>query len=116
MVSEELLPRDLDCKNIAIEIAERADGMFLWATLFSNYLQSYVLTVDDRLEAVNQYSYLADLDALYTVIWKGIIQVVVVVFTPNLADYLYSSLCGRCLHLVLLHHPNAESNRRYHRI
>lgn len=72
MASEELLPTDLDCKKAVIEVAERADGMFLWATLFSNYLQSCVLTVDDRLEAINQYSYLAGLDALYTAILKDI--------------------------------------------
>jgi hypothetical protein len=54
-----------DLEKIVRTISTRANGMFLWATLLVEYLQSPALTMRQRWEAIDNINLLEGLDALY---------------------------------------------------
>jgi len=54
--------------EIALKIALRANGMFLWVSLLFDYLQSPALSVRERLDALENVNRLEGLDALCSTI------------------------------------------------
>lgn len=46
-------------------------------------------------------------------VYTCLIAVVVLLFIPDLADYLYLSLCRRCVYLVLLCRLNAKLDGKH---
>ncbi|KAF2185894.1 hypothetical protein K469DRAFT_687714 [Zopfia rhizophila CBS 207.26] len=54
------------------QICERANGMFLWARLFISYLQSPMLSVRQRSEAMENMNRLEGLDSLYRAILESL--------------------------------------------
>jgi len=51
-----------------------ANGMFLWARLLVEYLQSDALTIQDRLDALDNLVFLEGLDRLYCAIFQSIVE------------------------------------------
>jgi hypothetical protein len=56
------------------EVARRANGMFLWATLFVEYLQSPHISIRGRHEALNNLNRLEGLDLIYRAILRTLVQ------------------------------------------
>ncbi|KAH0542496.1 hypothetical protein FGG08_003092 [Glutinoglossum americanum] len=54
-----------DLEEIVQRVSSRANGMFLWATLLVEYLQSPALTIRQRQDAIENLNRLEGLDALY---------------------------------------------------
>lgn len=63
-----------NCDDTVNQIARRANGMFLWATLFMEYLQSPHISVRGRHEALNDLNRLEGLDLLYGAILRTLVQ------------------------------------------
>ncbi|KAF2093930.1 hypothetical protein NA57DRAFT_80935 [Rhizodiscina lignyota] len=63
-------PRRLAIEESAEEVARRANGMFLWARLYVNYLESPAVTPRERLLALTKPTHLEGIDTLYDRILK----------------------------------------------
>lgn len=69
-----LLPQLYDLDEMVDQIAQRASGMFLWASLFVEYIQSPHLSTRERRHALQNLNRLQGLDLLYDAILKSLIQ------------------------------------------
>ncbi|KAJ9316618.1 hypothetical protein DTO271D3_3125 [Paecilomyces variotii] len=68
---EELLPTA--CSDVYVEkIVPRANGMFLWVKLLIKFLQLRRLTVNQRLDAIENLNRLEGLDAIYAEISRNL--------------------------------------------
>lgn len=65
LVEEDLLDKGLDLTQLSISVANRADGMFLWASLLVQYLECDIFTPEDRMEALRNLVLVEGLDRLY---------------------------------------------------
>jgi hypothetical protein len=61
---KKLLPASLDVDETTLRLAQRADGMFLWARLMINYLSSPALNASKRLQQINHAVKPEGLDAM----------------------------------------------------
>jgi NACHT domain len=68
MIDGNVLVLDTSIHDVVKQTAFHANGMFLWATLLIGYLQCDGLTIQDRLDALNNLTYLAELNNLYEAI------------------------------------------------
>ena len=64
---------DLELQQLCAIIATQSKGMFLWARLLVNYLNSPALSPSDRLEAIAWIHYLGDIDQLYLSILEKVV-------------------------------------------
>ncbi|KAI1330224.1 hypothetical protein F5Y16DRAFT_408706 [Xylariaceae sp. FL0255] len=63
-----LLQDSLELENTIESVAGRANGMFLWATLLTKYLESPYLSTRQRKDALENLNRLEGIDNLYTTI------------------------------------------------
>ncbi|CAF3499664.1 unnamed protein product [Fusarium graminearum] len=66
LVQTGLLELDDSVQNVVQSIAKKSRSMFLWANLLIQYLNSEMVTPQERLDALNDMSLFPELDALYT--------------------------------------------------
>ncbi|KAH8901103.1 hypothetical protein GQ53DRAFT_835048 [Thozetella sp. PMI_491] len=74
LVSRDLLPKSYHLEEILNSVAVRASGMFLWAVLFIEYLQSPHLSVRERRNAIENQNRLSGLDSLYQAILTSLVN------------------------------------------
>jgi hypothetical protein len=74
MVNTGLLPSSNEPHETTSQITKRANGMFLWATLFMGYLQSEYISVRERSNAIRDMNRLEGLDSLYAEILDRLVQ------------------------------------------
>lgn len=67
-----LLPVEAEIGSLSQKICYRANGMFLWAHLFTEYLRLPGLSMRQRLDSIDHLSRLQGLDALYDAILDSI--------------------------------------------
>ena len=65
LVLNELIPPPYDPDDYIEQILYRANGLFLWAKLLLVFLESRRLTVDQRLDALENLNRLEGLDSIY---------------------------------------------------
>jgi hypothetical protein len=68
MINSELLHADSSVPDIVSLFTPRANGMFLWVKLLTEYLKLPSLTLRDRLDAIHNLNLLEDLNSLYDAI------------------------------------------------
>ncbi|KAF2107029.1 hypothetical protein BDV96DRAFT_654121 [Lophiotrema nucula] len=99
LVDNGLLGNEHNIHHLAQKAALYSDGMFLWARLLDNYLRTDGLTVQERLDALNNLVYLKGLKNLYDAILSrlnGAYQISQAVTLPEQASKLTSPL-GRII-------------------
>jgi hypothetical protein len=74
LVDDQVLALNTNTEDTVGEISNRANGMFLWATLFIEYLQFPGLTTRQRSEAIRYLNRLEGLDALYKAILCSLME------------------------------------------
>jgi hypothetical protein len=74
LANDEVLSSNTDIEATVAKISNRANGMFLWARLFIEYLQFPALTMRQRSNAINDLNRLEGLDALYNAILLSLIE------------------------------------------
>lgn len=68
------LPHDLSPLDTAILVAKRADGMFLWARMFLDYVTSTNLSLRQRQHAILNVNQFQGLEGLYEAIIKQLLS------------------------------------------
>lgn len=93
-------------------IARRANGMFLWATLFIEYIRSPHMSIRDRKHAMDSHSWLEGLDKLYTAILTTLVRRPenVLAYTMKTFEMVLYSM--RPLHISELAHAIATPTHR----
>ncbi len=66
LVERTAIAGDLVLDSVVAQLCRRANSMFLWAVLMSNYLSSPYLTPKERLDAIYQLNRFEGLDAMYS--------------------------------------------------
>lgn len=74
MDGRSILPHNLDPQAAATLVAKRADGMFLWARMFLDYIKSPSLSLRQKREAILNINQFQGLDRLYEAIIQQILQ------------------------------------------
>ncbi|KAH6889381.1 hypothetical protein B0T10DRAFT_51746 [Thelonectria olida] len=74
LVHDGFLSPSSNPEEITCQVAGRANGMFLWATLFISYLQSPHISFRERHEAIRNLNRLESLDFLYRAILDSLEQ------------------------------------------
>ena len=74
LIEQAGLPGNIGLDNVVAQLSCRANSMFLWAVLMSNYLSSLSLSPNERLDAIRQLNRFESLDAMYNRILKEIIK------------------------------------------
>ena len=72
MVKDNILRSTTVVEDVVIKISDRANGMFLWATLLVEYLSLPALSVRQRQEAIDNLIRLEGMDAIYTAILNSL--------------------------------------------
>lgn len=72
LVEGNAIAGDLVLDGVVAQLCRRANSMFLWAVLMSNYLSSPYLTPKERLDAIYQLNRFEGLDAMYSRILEEI--------------------------------------------
>ncbi|KAL6900009.1 hypothetical protein GGI43DRAFT_406050 [Trichoderma evansii] len=65
LLDDGLLPDDINLNDVSERLLRRAAGMFLWAKLMISYLSSHALTINERLEALEDTNLPEGLDEMY---------------------------------------------------
>ena len=65
LLNENMLPPSIDINHLAAILVNGADGMFLWARLMVNYLNSPALTPSSRLKIINSVRLPEGLSGMY---------------------------------------------------
>jgi hypothetical protein len=68
------LPRDLTSESVVVELSMRANGMFLWARLFVEYICSPNLSIRQRHDAIQNANRFDDLDCLFDAILESLLR------------------------------------------
>jgi len=72
LVERGLMPYDRNPRSVSNRIVQNASGMFLWAFLFLEYLQSDALIMEDRARALEDSIHFRRLEYLYSVILQSL--------------------------------------------
>lgn len=99
-----LLPQSCDLDVLVDQIARRATGMFLWASLFVEYIQSQHLSTRERHQALQNLNLLEGLDLLYDAILKSLIQKGRSARSSTLQTFEFVMHSIRPLHITELQH------------
>ena len=65
LIEQSAIAGDLGLDSMVVQLSRRANSMFLWAVLMSNYLSLPCLTPNERLDAIHQLNRFEGLDAMY---------------------------------------------------
>lgn len=74
IMEDDILPRGSCNENVTIQLALRADGMFLWAKLMIIYIQLPALSLSERLDAIMEAGSPEGLDDMFDRIAKVIVR------------------------------------------
>ena len=74
LIEQAAIPGNIGLDNMVAQLSCRANSMFLWAVLMSNYLSSPSLSPNERLDAIRQLNRFEGLDAMYNSILKEILK------------------------------------------
>lgn len=103
-----LLPPSLHLEDAVTLVADRANGMFLWATLFMDYLQSPHLSIRERREALENLTRLEGLDSLYKAILDSLKKSAFGNARTNIIQAFRLVVCSfRPLHIIELQYSIA---------
>ena len=74
LIEQGAIAGNIGLDNMVAQLSCRANSMFLWAVLMSNYLSSPSLSPNERLNAIRQLNRFEGLDAMYSRILKEILK------------------------------------------
>ena len=74
LIERAAIPGNIGIDDMVAQLSCRANSMFLWAVLMSNYLSSPSLSPNERLDAIRQLNRFEGLDAMYNRILKEILR------------------------------------------
>ena len=74
LIEQAAIPGNMVLDDMVAQLSCRANSMFLWAVLMSNYLSSPFLSPNERLDAIRQLNRFEGLDAMYNRILREILK------------------------------------------
>jgi NACHT domain-containing protein len=101
--------------DLISKIATRANGVFIWAHLFIEYLQSRHLSIRKRLDALRNLNRLEGLDMLYLAILQSLSHQGQEAWSSTIQIFEFVLCSARPLHITELHQIIAiPVDRKFH--